>query len=58
MLPSALFYLYFNRSIVQGGASLFTEKVLVDKLAKAVEEYNWPSMITSIEDQLKEEKYV
>ena len=44
--------------VVEKCRSLLSEEKLADKLDKAVKEYNWPTLIDSIEDQFKEEKYV
>ena len=40
-----------------GAENLLSDQSLVDRLLKASSEYNWPGLITVIEDQLKEETY-
>ena len=46
-----------NRSIVTGAENLLNDQSLVNRLLKASSEYNWPGLITVIEDQLKQETY-
>ena len=51
-------WLFEYRLVVEKCRSLLSEEKLADKLDKAVNEYNWPTLIDSLEDQFKEEKYV
>lgn len=56
------------RNILSSPSSLFSDKTSQASVKKAVDAFNWPklliffelrdSLLTSIEDQFKEEKYV
>lgn len=50
--------MFYFRVMIKNPDKLYHETSLIDNLVKANEEYNWPNLITSIEDQFKEEKYV
>lgn len=49
---------FIFRVMIKNPDKLYHETSLISKLEKANEDYNWPNLITSIEDQFKEEKYV
>ena len=45
------------KNILSSPSSLFSDKTSQASVKKAVDAFNWPNLLTSIEDQFKEEKY-